>query len=79
VVNLDLLTYAGNPANLDSLKADPRHLLVEGLHLRFQRIAVEECCRGTGGGQQGGGIEAQICAAPRLGDEVRYHAGTSKR
>jgi dTDP-glucose 4,6-dehydratase len=30
VVNLDLLTYAGNPANLDSLRADPRHLLVQG-------------------------------------------------
>jgi dTDP-glucose 4,6-dehydratase len=30
VVNLDLLTYAGNPANLDSLRADPRHELVQG-------------------------------------------------
>lgn len=30
VVNLDLLTYAGNPANLDSVKGDPRHLLVQG-------------------------------------------------
>jgi len=30
VVNLDLLTYAGNPANLDSLRVDPRHLLVQG-------------------------------------------------
>jgi len=30
VVNLDLLTYAGNPANLDSLKRDARHLLVQG-------------------------------------------------
>jgi dTDP-glucose 4,6-dehydratase len=30
VVNLDLLTYAGNPANLASLKDDPQHLLVRG-------------------------------------------------
>ncbi len=30
VVNLDLLTYAGNPANLDSVKDDARHLLVRG-------------------------------------------------
>lgn len=30
VVNLDLLTYAGNPSNLDSLKEDHRHLLVHG-------------------------------------------------
>ena len=30
VVNLDLLTYAGNPANLDSLKVDARHSLVQG-------------------------------------------------
>jgi dTDP-glucose 4,6-dehydratase len=30
VVNLDLLTYAGNPANLDSVRSDPRHLLVQG-------------------------------------------------
>jgi dTDP-glucose 4,6-dehydratase len=30
VVNLDLLTYAGNPANLDCLRADPRYLLVQG-------------------------------------------------
>lgn len=30
VVNLDLLTYAGNPANLSSLHDDPRHLLVRG-------------------------------------------------
>ena len=28
VVNLDLLTYAGNPANLASLDADPRYLFV---------------------------------------------------
>ena len=30
VVNLDLLTYAGNPANLAALKDDPRHVLVRG-------------------------------------------------
>jgi dTDP-glucose 4,6-dehydratase len=30
VVNLDLLTYAGNPTNLDSLKHDPLHCLVQG-------------------------------------------------
>ncbi len=30
VVNLDLLTYAGNPANVASLRGNPRHLLVQG-------------------------------------------------
>lgn len=30
VVNLDKLTYAGNLATLDSLKADPRHIFVHG-------------------------------------------------
>ena len=30
VVNFDLLTYAGNPANLESLEADPRYRLVQG-------------------------------------------------
>jgi dTDP-glucose 4,6-dehydratase len=30
VVNLDLLTYAGNPANLESLNDDRRHVLVRG-------------------------------------------------
>lgn len=30
VVNLDLLTYAGNPANLSALNGDSRHLLVRG-------------------------------------------------
>jgi dTDP-glucose 4,6-dehydratase len=30
VVNLDLLTYAGNAANLDSLRGDARHTLVHG-------------------------------------------------
>jgi dTDP-glucose 4,6-dehydratase len=33
VVNLDLLTYAGNPANLSSLENDPRYLLARR-HLR---------------------------------------------
>jgi dTDP-glucose 4,6-dehydratase len=30
VVNLDLLTYAGNPINLSSLNGDPRYILVPG-------------------------------------------------
>ncbi|HEX4004751.1 MAG TPA: dTDP-glucose 4,6-dehydratase [Acidobacteriaceae bacterium] len=30
VINLDLLTYAGNPANLDALRGDARHHLVCG-------------------------------------------------
>ncbi len=30
VVNLDKLTYAGNLANLDALKGDPRHIFVKG-------------------------------------------------
>jgi dTDP-glucose 4,6-dehydratase len=30
VVNLDRLTYAGNPRNLDSIQQDTRHLLVHG-------------------------------------------------
>jgi dTDP-glucose 4,6-dehydratase len=30
IVNLDLLTYAGNPANLGSIVTDPRHQLVRG-------------------------------------------------
>jgi dTDP-glucose 4,6-dehydratase len=30
VVNLDLLTYAGNPANLASLDRDPRYVLAQG-------------------------------------------------
>lgn len=30
VINLDLLTYAGNLSNLASLKNDPRHLFVKG-------------------------------------------------
>ncbi|MFZ0274388.1 MAG: dTDP-glucose 4,6-dehydratase [Acidobacteriaceae bacterium] len=30
VINLDLVTYAGNPASLDSLQGDGRHCLVHG-------------------------------------------------
>lgn len=30
VVNLDKLTYAGNLANLDKLKDDPRHVFMRG-------------------------------------------------
>lgn len=30
IVNLDLLTYAGNPANLQDVAADPRYIFVEG-------------------------------------------------
>jgi dTDP-glucose 4,6-dehydratase len=30
VLNLDLLTYAGNPENLDALKSDGRHRMVHG-------------------------------------------------
>ena len=30
VINLDLLTYAGNLENLESLKEDPRHIFVRG-------------------------------------------------
>ena len=30
VINLDKLTYAGNPSNLESLDGDPRHKLVVG-------------------------------------------------
>jgi dTDP-glucose 4,6-dehydratase len=30
VINLDKLTYAGNPNNLSSLKSDPRYLFVQG-------------------------------------------------
>ncbi len=30
VINLDLLTYAGNPASLDALRGDEGHLLVHG-------------------------------------------------
>jgi dTDP-glucose 4,6-dehydratase len=30
ILNLDLLTYAGNPENLSSLKDDPHHTLIKG-------------------------------------------------
>src|SRR3990170_3746608 len=30
IVNLDKLTYAGNAANLDALRADARHIFVKG-------------------------------------------------
>ena len=30
IINLDLLTYAGNPENLASLEGDPQHILVTG-------------------------------------------------
>src|SRR5271166_1594234 len=30
VVNLDLLTYAGNRKNLESIENDPRHIFVKG-------------------------------------------------
>jgi dTDP-glucose 4,6-dehydratase len=30
IVNLDALTYAGNPQNLDGLRSDPRHFFVKG-------------------------------------------------
>jgi dTDP-glucose 4,6-dehydratase len=30
IINLDKLTYAGNLANLDSIKNDPRHIFVHG-------------------------------------------------
>ena len=30
VLNLDKLTYAGNLANLDALKGDPRHIFIQG-------------------------------------------------
>lgn len=30
IINLDKLTYAGNLANLETLKTDPRHIFVHG-------------------------------------------------
>jgi dTDP-glucose 4,6-dehydratase len=30
IINLDALTYAGNPQNLDGLRGDPRHFFVKG-------------------------------------------------
>lgn len=38
VVNLDKLTYAGNPANLQPVAADPRHVFVQGDILDSQLI-----------------------------------------
>jgi dTDP-glucose 4,6-dehydratase len=40
VVNLDLLTYAGNPDNLAVLKDDPRHLLVRGDICNAETVAA---------------------------------------
>lgn len=40
VVNLDRLTYAGNPRNLDSIQQDTRHLLVHGDICDAQRIGA---------------------------------------
>ena len=40
VVNLDLLTYAGNPANLAALRDDPRHVLVQGDICDADRVAA---------------------------------------
>jgi dTDP-glucose 4,6-dehydratase len=39
IINLDLLTYAGNPQNLVSLKADKRHIAVHGDILNKSLIA----------------------------------------
>ena len=30
IINLDLLTYAGNPENLAALQGDPHHTLIQG-------------------------------------------------
>ena len=30
IINLDLLTYAGNPINLESLESDPDYIFVQG-------------------------------------------------
>ena len=40
VINLDLLTYAGNPANLASLDGDPRYLLVQCDICDRERVAA---------------------------------------
>jgi len=45
IVNLDKLTYAGNPANLEDLRDDPRHRLVQGDICDAQ--VVEECMEGA--------------------------------
>lgn len=47
VVNLDLLTYAGNPANLADLANEPRHRFVRG-DIRDGRL-MAELCRGCWG------------------------------
>lgn len=40
VINLDLLTYAGNPGNLQSISKDPRHLLICGDICDAQRVSA---------------------------------------
>jgi dTDP-glucose 4,6-dehydratase len=40
VINLDLLTYAGNPANLSSLQGDGRYLLAAGDICNVERVAA---------------------------------------
>ncbi len=40
VINLDLLTYAGNPNNLAALEGNPRHLLVRGDICDAQLVAA---------------------------------------
>lgn len=37
IVNLDLLTYAGKPINLESLQDDPHHIFVQG-DIRDRRL-----------------------------------------
>jgi len=47
VVNLDKLTYAGNPANVADLAADPRHTFVKGDicdGALVREIARGRCC-----------------------------------
>jgi dTDP-glucose 4,6-dehydratase len=39
IVNLDKLTYAGNPENLESLAGDDRHIFVEGDIGEFEPVA----------------------------------------
>ena len=39
VINLDLLTYAGNPANLASLERNPRYVLAQGDICDAERVA----------------------------------------
>jgi dTDP-glucose 4,6-dehydratase len=40
VINLDLLTYAGNPANLSSVEGDPRYLLSVGDICDAERVTT---------------------------------------